>query len=312
MHCLSLAPSGSWLEASGGRLRAPGACLIGIAVLAGVGVPSAAAQPADRPVPAWRPAADLAERQRVPIVDDADLASPAAAPSQTRPRQRPPARRPAPRPGAEPAVRIQGFGEFGYMGFTASETFNAVLQRSGGLLFGGGARVTHRRGVFAQLGVSRFSGEGERAFVFNNEVFRLGIPLTVTVTPIEVTGGYRFLPRPPRPGAKPARPVPARTGAARRSPRALRPVPYVGGGLGRVLYAETSEFATAQDNVSESFTSYHVLGGVDVPVSRWLGIGAEVKYRWVPDALGTGGLSQAFGETDLGGPALTARVTIGR
>jgi hypothetical protein len=285
-----------------------------VAVLAAATVlpPHALAQDGRRGEPGLEAVVAAGAMRLDGAADAADVGGPGSAPlpeaiGQGRPRPKPVPRRPT----AEPAFRLQAFGELGYVGFTASETFAAALDRSGGMLFGGGVRVSHRRGFFGQLGVSRFSGEGERAFVFNNEVFRLGIPLTVTVMPIEVTGGYRFVPR-PRTGAPPPKPVPGRGGAVRRSPRARRLVPYVGGGLGRVLYSEASEFATAQQNVDESFTSYHLLGGVDVPLSRRLGIGAEVKYRWVPDALGTGGLSQAFGETDLGGPVYAARVTIGR
>jgi hypothetical protein len=79
-----------------------------------------------------------------------------------------------------------------------------------------------------------------------------------------------------------------------------------------VQYKEESPFAEAGDNVSESFTSYHVLGGVDIPLSGWLGTGVEVNYRWVPDALGEGGVSKEFGDTDLGGFTFRARITVGR
>jgi hypothetical protein len=40
-----------------------------------------------------------------------------------------------------------------------------------------------------------------------------------------------------------------------------------------------------------------------------LSIGGEARYRWVPDALGVGGVSDEFNETDLGG--LTLRVRVG-
>ena len=42
------------------------------------------------------------------------------------------------------------------------------------------------------VGAWRFHGEGERAFVFNDEVIPLGIPVDVTVTPIEISAGWRF------------------------------------------------------------------------------------------------------------------------
>jgi opacity protein-like surface antigen len=86
--------------------------------------------------------------------------------------------------------------------------------------------------------------------------------------------------------------------------------PYAGGGVGFVSYHEKSDFSDG--DINESFTSYHILGGVDVPVSQWIGVGGEVLYRWVPDALGDGGIAGEFDESDLGGLALKVRVTFGR
>jgi hypothetical protein len=44
-----------------------------------------------------------------------------------------------------------------------------------------------------------------------------------------------------------------------------------------------------------------VFGGLDVTVWKVVYAGAEVQYRLVPDALGEGGVSKEYGETDLGG-----------
>jgi opacity protein-like surface antigen len=89
-------------------------------------------------------------------------------------------------------------------------------------------------------------------------------------------------------------------------------VPYVGGGVGVVLYSESADFAESGDDVDESFTSYHVLGGIDFPLWKWLGAGVEGAYRWVPDALGDEGVAGEFDESDLGGFALRFRLTVGR
>ena len=59
----------------------------------------------------------------------------------------------------------------------------------------------------------------------------------------------------------------------------------------------------------ESFSGYFVFGGVEVPIWKWIFAGAEAQYRSVPDALGDGGVSEHFGESDLGGTVL--RVMIG-
>ena len=86
-------------------------------------------------------------------------------------------------------------------------------------------------------------------------------------------------------------------------------VPYGGGGIGVVRYQETSRvFAETGDDVDERFTSYHVLGGLDVPIWRRLGVGVDGHYRWVPDGLGSGGVSQEFNETNLGGATFRGRV----
>lgn len=77
-------------------------------------------------------------------------------------------------------------------------------------------------------------------------------------------------------------------------------------------YSETSDFAAAGDNTDDRFTSYHVLGGIDLPVWRWLGAAAEVNYRRVGKALGQGGASKEFGEDDLGGVSVRIKLTFGR
>ena len=63
-------------------------------------------------------------------------------------------------------------------------------------------------------------------------------------------------------------------------------MPYGGGGIGRHRYEETSEFAEASENVEESFTGYHLLGGVEFRATRWIGAAGELQWATVPDALG--------------------------
>ena len=80
----------------------------------------------------------------------------------------------------------------------------------------------------------------------------------------------------------------------------FRIIPFAGAGAGVVQYKETSDFAQPGDDVDESFTSYHFIGGVEVPLWKFLGVGAEYHHRWVPDALGTGGVSEQFNEDGPG------------
>jgi hypothetical protein len=140
--------------------------------------------------------------------------------------------------------------------------------------------------------VSYFRDEGERVEMIDGEVVPLGIPLTLSLTPIEFSGGYRF--------------------SAIRFGRSgqLMLVPFVGGGAGIVRFREETDDEHPDEQLSESFTSYHVLAGLDVPLGRRVAIGAELTRRWVRNGLGSGGISVAFGETDLGGTTMLTRVRV--
>jgi opacity protein-like surface antigen len=186
------------------------------------------------------------------------------------------------------AVSLRGFAEAGYETFRASRTFHAVFEEDAGPVFGGGGEVVLRSGIFVRVSASRYQNTGERAVRLEGEVFRLGIPLTMTIMPIEVSGGYRF------------------------GRRAARLVPYAGAGVSSHGYRETSQFATSDENVSDRFTGYQFFGGVEYRVSRWIAAAGEWQYATVPDAIGAGGLSAEFNEKDLGGTTIRARIIIGR
>jgi opacity protein-like surface antigen len=187
---------------------------------------------------------------------------------------------------AAPAFGVRGYAEGAYQWFTAKDSFNAIFETSSGPFYGGGGQV-HIGQVYVDVGFSRFEKTGERVFVFEDEIFRLGIPDRVTITPLVVTAGYRF-------------------------PVRDRMVPYVGGGIGSVKFEETSDVADPDENVSERFTSYHAVGGVEYAATRWLFVAGEVRYAAVPDALGAPGVSAEFDESDLGGIAVAVKVMIGR
>jgi hypothetical protein len=177
----------------------------------------------------------------------------------------------------------------GLMNFTAKDTFDA-LGSPVGSIYGGGVRVgLPLGGLFVSLGGWRFDQRGQRVFLFDDDVISLGVPMEITITPIELTGGWRF--------------------RLRRSPQFR---PYVSGGLSSYRYQEVSEFATDAENVDERFTGYHLGGGAEFQVERWLGVALELNWTTVPDAIGTGGVSKAFDETNLGGTAIRMKITIGR
>ncbi len=199
--------------------------------------------------------------------------------------QRPAAARP---PGLSNRLQIRAFGSTSTTWFTSSSTFKAVLGASTGQDFGGGLNITQGPG-YLEIGARRFSKSGERVFVTDSgQVFPLGIPAKVTMTPLDVTAGWRF------------------------RPRFGRVIPHLGVGYTRMKYEETSDFADEDEDVSESFNGFHVLGGVEVRVARWVGLASEVVWTSVADAIGEGGASKAFEENDLGGTSIRVKVVIGR
>ena len=206
--------------------------------------------------------------------------------AQAKPRPR--TTTPAPRPAGR--VEIGGYGMVGSTTFTARESFEAILGEPSGPMFGGGARVgLPWGGLFVDIGAWRFHGEGERVFVFDNEPIPLGIPVDVTTISTELSGGWRF-----------------------RFRRAPKLIPYAAGGLTWLKYKETSEFSTPTEDVDEMFSGYHLAGGAEYKITRWLGVAGEASWTTVPDAIGEGGVSAAFNETYLGGTTFRLKITIGR
>jgi Outer membrane protein beta-barrel domain len=172
--------------------------------------------------------------------------------------------------------------------FAAKTTFDATFGQSSQPFFGGGVQVVTPGGVFVEFGVTRFKKTGQRAFLNNGQAFPLGIPLTATIIPVELSAGYRF-------------------GATR-----WRVIPYAAGGIGRYNYREESDFAGADDNVDTHHVGYLVNGGVEVRLQKWIGVAVDVQYTHVSGILGEGGISQDAGETDLGGVAARFKVMVGR
>jgi opacity protein-like surface antigen len=185
-------------------------------------------------------------------------------------------------------LTVRLFGDGGIDRLTASRGFNAVLGKDSAPVFGGGVEIVSdaaRAGWFVRVGAWRLKEKGERAVRLENQTFRLGIPLTVTITPVEASAGYRF-------------PL------SRKKTWA----PYVGAGISSHGYKETSEFAEADENFDKWFTGYQVFGGLEYRLGRQLGVAGEVQYTAVPNAIGAGGMSAEFSEDDLGGIIFRARV----
>ncbi|HJU41245.1 MAG TPA: hypothetical protein VJ691_00465 [Vicinamibacterales bacterium] len=214
-------------------------------------------------------------------------ATDAFAQAKPRPRTSPPA------PQSR-GIDIGGYAMAGVMNFTAADSFDVIFGRPSGPIFGGGGRIglplrTGFGGVFVDVGAWRFHDEGERVFVFNGEAFDLNIPVEITIMPIELTAGWQF--------------------RLRRMPRFR---PYVAVGYSSYGYKETSPFNTPDEDVDDRFNGYHAFGGAELKMTRWLGVAGEVNWTTIPDAIGIGGVSAEFDETDLGGTSIRFKITIGR
>jgi opacity protein-like surface antigen len=200
-----------------------------------------------------------------------------------------PAAAQSPRP-----ISIRPFALGTVESFAAVDTFDAAFGRSYDPFFGGGLQIVARDKYFVELSVSRFKQTGERAFINGGQTFRLGIPLTATITPLEAVAGYRF----------------------RYSPRVR---PYVAAGVGLYLYKEESDFsdptatlpATGVD-LEARHTGIILNGGAEFRVRPLVRIGADLQYTHVPGILGGGGVSQQAGEDDLGGISARLKLIVGR
>jgi hypothetical protein len=66
------------------------------------------------------------------------------------------------------------------------------------------------------------------------------------------------------------------------------------------------------EDSAETATGPLLLAGVDFTLSRWVRIGAELRYRRIGGVLGSGGASAKFDEDSAGGISTAFRVSIGR
>lgn len=189
-----------------------------------------------------------------------------------------------------PPISFRPFGEVAFEHFTAKDTFQSVFGSANGWFYGGGLQITLHDRIYVDLAVSQFKKDGDRVFRDSSgNVYNLGIPLTATLTPFELVGGYRFHPH----------------GHAWL-------VPYVGAGPGWYRYRETSDFAQAGDNIDTRHVGVVAHAGAEFRIHRWVGLAADLQYTHVPDILGSSGLSAALGENDLGGIAGRFKIVIGK
>ncbi len=189
----------------------------------------------------------------------------------------------------EPRISFRPFVMATGERLAAKNTFQAVFGQSFEPFWGAGLQLALRDGLFVEVSASRFKKTGQRAFRVNNQNFGLGIPLTATITPFEVTGGYRF-----------------------KLARRPRVVPYVAVGLGSYAYKETSDFSDPSENIDTRHVGYLAVGGAELRVHRWVGVGVDVQFTHIGGVLGQGGISQDAGENNLGGIAARVKILVGR
>jgi hypothetical protein len=189
-------------------------------------------------------------------------------------------------------ARAQPLGARAYITYgetrlTASQSFEAVTGTSSTSGIGVGGMVTGLwREVFVDVAFTQQKFNGNRVFVDQGAVYSLGIPSRITIRPIDIAAGWTI--------------------------RGRRVATYFGGGVTVASYKEESDFATTGDDVNERKTGPVALVGADVRVARLFTVGGEMRYRSITGVLGAGGVSQQFGEDQLGGVSFAARVSVGR
>ncbi len=190
---------------------------------------------------------------------------------------------------SSPGIGARAFGHFEWQTMAATETFDAVTGKSTLTGLGGGVEVQRIwRGIFARVAISRMSQSGQRVFVFDNTVFPLGVPLDLTMTPLEFAAGWRF------------------------QPLGFRGiVGYLGAGGMSLSYNESSPSDAAGEEVSERVSGFLLFGGVEVPVWRSVTAGAEVGWRKA-EVLNPAGAMGALDENDFGGGTMRVMVSIRR
>ncbi len=181
-------------------------------------------------------------------------------------------------------IGFAGFGQFGYSRFSAQNSFQAITGAGGGAVVGGGAEVRIGN-LFLGGSLDRYTQTGQRVLVIDREVFGLGIPDTISLVPMKALAGWRF-----------------EHGYA---------TPYLGGGIGMVLFKEESLAADPGENIQTRFMSYHAIAGVEFR-NGWVATAFEVEYSRIPDSIGKGGASAAFQESNLGGVVGRIKILVGR
>ena len=168
------------------------------------------------------------------------------------------------------------------------ETEKAIFGQDEGIGFGLG--LTYDRGSRWRFGVEgrRIERNGERAFAADrtSEAFRLGHPLTLTLTEGLASAAFRF--------------------------GKLGPVsPYIGVGAGVVSWDEESDIAGLIESASGTAAIFEARLGVETQQGP-VRLGIEGGITFARNAIGGGGISKVYEETDLGGLFVVGKIGFSR
>jgi hypothetical protein len=186
---------------------------------------------------------------------------------------------------------LRPYGLITYQSFSAKTSFEAIFGQSGQPFWGAGAELILPKHIYVDVSASRFKKTGELAFFSPFGVAHLGIPQTITITPFEIAGGYRF--------------------QLKGYPSI---VPFAGAGVGWYSFTQKSDFAEPGEDVDTTHVGGLLVGGVEFQVHRWIRLSGDVQYTHVPGILGveTKAFSTAANESDLGGVAARFKFIVGR
>jgi|SRR5215471_1623682 len=188
----------------------------------------------------------------------------------------------------DPPLGVQAFAAIDFNVFSASKTYDAIFGSSTIPGYGGGADVTGLwKNLFIRFDVTRVTKTGSRVFVDGGQVFNLNQPAKLSLTPIQIGAGWRFV------------------------TKNVKFTPYAGGGV--LIQPYRVEYSLSPDlNESETFTGGTIFGGVDYAISKVLFVGGEGQFRILPNALQSSlasSAANAYNETNGGG--FTGRIVIG-
>jgi hypothetical protein len=171
----------------------------------------------------------------------------------------------------------------------SSATFNTLVGSSNLPGFGGAVDVLNLVSrVFVRFGASQDSKDGSRVIVLDDgTVHSTGVPLTLSVRTVELAAGWRQYPKKHQKFAW-----------------------YVGAGIAFSELTSESPLAQPGDNDSDSGSGALVFAGFDRTIWKALIGGVEVQYRSIEDAIGSGGVSEAKGESSLGGATIRGMIGV--